>query len=239
MAELKEKRATEGGRKLSPFQELIFLGVGGCVVIGFFDGFFPLPYLFKSMIKWVLFLGIPLYYSEKYEKNSFQSIKELFAYKKETMKWAGGLGAFAFLVIVGAYFITRSFVDLSPITGELDTRMDIDRSNFLAVALYIPIFNSFLEEFFFRGFLFFRIKEQKNGRLAHLLSAMIFTFYHIPMVLAWFEWWVFLLCMASLMIAGVVFNLLNEKTGSLYPSWLTHGCANFGINAVGMVLIYG
>lgn len=243
MTELEEKQKLLHQPKLllqkAPIRDVIFLGLLGCFIIGFFDGFFPLPYGLKSILKWVLFLGLPIFYHKKYKSTSDFSLKSLLSFQKDTMLLAAFLGGLVFFVILGAYYVTRTFVDLSGITVELETRMDINRSNFLAVALYIPIFNAFLEEFFFRGFLFFRIKEHSNSKFAHITSGLIFAIYHVPMVLNWFELWVFALCMVALVIGGVIFNLLNEKSGSLYPSWLTHGCANLAINLIGYILFYG
>lgn len=228
----KEAKTPEERRNLMEIWTLAFFAVG---VIGCFDAFGSLPYLYKAIGKIILFIGVPLYYHKRHPS---QDIKGLFARTRRPLEIAGILGLSVIVVIWTGYYIFQSVVDLAVIRGELETRMEINRSNFIAVALYIAIINSFLEEFFFRGFLFFRMKENGSRLGAHLGSAGLFSLYHVGMMLTWFQWWVFAVCILALMIGGVIFNLLDEATGSLYPSWLTHGCANLAINAVGMILFY-
>lgn len=215
--------------------EILVLSIIAVGIIGYFDGFAPLPYALKATGKICLFIGTPLLYSRRHP--SF-SVKKLFALEKKPLKLAGLLGFGVFSLILGSYILLQNVVDLSAVTGELESRMNINASNFMVVALYIATCNSFLEEFFFRGFLFFRLKENCSVFQAHLLSSVIFALYHVAIMVTWFEWWVFTLCMIALVIGGVLFNLLDESTVSLYPSWLTHGCANLAINTIGMILFY-
>ncbi len=231
MAEILVKTAKK--RELSLILVLSLVAVG---VIGYIDAFAPVAYLYKAMGKAVLFVGVPLLYWKLCPDFSY---KTLFRCDKSTLKWGGLLGGFVFSVVVGAYFLTKSFVDLSMVTVELESRLHIDAGNFILVAVYIASCNSLLEEFFFRGFLFFRLKDLVNGKFAHITSSIIFAVYHVGIMLTWFVWWVFALCMLALVIGGVIFNLLDEKSESLYPSWICHACANVGINLVGCILFYG
>lgn len=215
---------------------LFSLATLGVLVIGYFDAFAPIPYLYKAVGKAVLFLGIPLIYQRIQSDSTY---KQLFRLEKKPLKFAFLLGLAVFSIILGTYFLLGSLLDLSAVTGELETRLSINAENFVIVAIYIAICNSFLEEFFFRGFLFFRLKKLKGRLFAHLVSATMFSLYHVAIMVTWFDWWVFALCMLALVIGGILFNLLDENSESLYPSWLTHGCANLAINSIGMLLFYG
>lgn len=220
--------------------KIILLSLVGVVIIGYFDGFAPVPYGMKAGGKCVLFIGIPLLYQSVFgRKDSDFSIGAMFSRDKRALCVAGGMGLFVFTVIFGSYLLLGAVVDLSAVTGQLDERMNINAGNFVAVAVYIATCNSFLEEFYFRGFLFFRLKEYGSRAMAQIGSSVIFALYHVAIMVTWFEWWVFCLCMVALVIGGVIFNCLDEKTESLYPSWLTHGCANVAINTVGMILFFG
>lgn len=215
---------------------LLGLALVACTLLVCVDAFAPVPYLYKAMGKAVLFVGFPLLYWRCYPHFSY---KPLFRLEKKALKLAVLLGVLVIVVILGAYFLTTSFVDLSAVVGELDTRLQIDSDNFVIVAVYIALCNSFLEEFFFRGFLFFRLKAITSAKFAHVASATLFSLYHIGIMVTWFQWWVFALCMLALVIGGVIFNYLDESTESLYPSWLTHGCGNVALNTIGMILMYG
>jgi hypothetical protein len=56
------------------------------------------------------------------------------------------------------------------------------------------------------------------------------------MMIGWFELDVFLVIMAGLLAGGLIFNYLNEKSSTIYPSWFVHMFANFAINTVGFML---
>lgn len=215
---------------------VLLLGMVAVCLIGYIDAFSPVAYLYKAMGKAVLFVGMPLLYQKLTPDFSYAP---LFRLDKKSLKWGFLLGFGVFSVIFGSYLATTRFVDLSAVTTELDDRLHIDAGNFVIVAIYIASCNSFLEEFFFRGFLFFRLKDSVNGRFAHITSSIIFSLYHVAIMLTWFDWWVFALCLLALVIGGVIFNLLDEKVESLYPSWITHACANIALNAIGMILFFG
>ncbi len=215
---------------------ILFLGLLGVGIIGYFDAFAPIPYLWKASGKCCLFLGIPLIYGKFRPGLSY---RPLFRLEKQSLRRGILLGVGVFSLILGTYVLLGSLLDLSAVTGELEARLSINAGNFLLVALYIATCNSFLEEFFFRGFLFFRLKEELGRVPAHLLSALLFSVYHVAIMVTWFDAWVFVLCLLALVVGGVLFNLLDEPNESLYPSWLTHGCANLAINSIGMILFYG
>jgi hypothetical protein len=56
------------------------------------------------------------------------------------------------------------------------------------------------------------------------------------MMTGWFSIWAFLLVMLGLMAGGAIFNFLNEKCDSIYPSWIVHMAENLAINLIGLKL---
>ena len=96
--------------------------------------------------------------------------------------------------------------------------------------------NSFLEEFFFRGFGFITLKKYLNIKFAYFFSPVLFAIYHVGMLVGMFHPAVLALLMFGLIVGGLIFNALNDKLGNIYPSWFVHMAANFGINAIGFVL---
>jgi len=114
--------------------------------------------------------------------------------------------------------------------------MGITPNNFIYVSLYISLMNSFLEEFFFRGFVFITLKKHTNKKFAYIYSSSLFAIYHIGMLLELFYPLTLALLLIGLIIGGCIFNYLNEKNNNIYPSWFVHMFANFGINTVGFIL---
>lgn len=204
-----------------------------CVVMAIVDGVLMAHYFKKSAVKLVMFLALPLLYSFFDKK---LEIKSLFVAKKKGILNALLLGVGVYAVIVGGYFALRGVFDFSKITGALSSNIGVNKNNFLFVSLYISFVNSLLEEFFFRGFAFLTLKRVSGKGFSYIFSSLAFALYHVAMMTGWFSPVLFALVLVGLFAGGMIFNYLNEKSQSIYPSWLLHMFANFGINTVGFVL---
>lgn len=204
-------------------------------IISFVDGFVKPQYFTKSILKVILFLGVPLIYFSKF-KDDQRFIKNLFKVKKSSILKPLILAISIYVFIVGGYFLTNSFIDFSNITIKLSENVGVNKNNFLYVSLYIAFINSLLEEFFFRGFAFMTLKNHTGKLTAYIFSSIMFSLYHTGITSEWFNISLFLLQLLGLFIGGCIFDYLNEKFGSIYPSWLVHMFANFGINTVGFIL---
>jgi len=204
-----------------------------CVLMAVVDGILKADYFVKSIVKLVLFLILPGLYSlcDKDIK-----IKEVFAPEKKGLGQAIVLGVLVYIIILGGYFLLKDVFDFSSVTTSLTNNIGVTGKNFIFVSLYISFVNSLLEEFFFRGFAFITLKRITGRKFAYLFSAAVFAVYHIAMMIGWFSLYVFLIVMAGLFAGGLIFNYLNEKSSTVYPSWLVHMFANFAINTVGFIL---
>lgn len=201
----------------------------------FVDGVISPPYFYKSIIKIVLFLLIPMIYFVLY-KDKHDYLKKLFIPKKKDFLLALFLGMGVYAVIIGAYFLLGSYIDLATIKDSLTSGIGVNAQNFVYVAIYISFVNSLLEEFFFRGFAFLILKQEMNKRFAYIFSSAMFALYHVGMTNGWFNVFIYVLAMLGLFVGGCIFDLLNDKCENIYPSWLVHMFANFAINTVGFIL---
>ena len=212
---------------------LIAMVVLCCAAMLWIDGVVQPPYAVKSAAKVALFLLCPLLYTRL--DPDFRP-RALFSPDRRGLLPALGLGVGVFAVILAAYFIFSALGDFSAITGLLEDTIGVDRNNFLLVAVYISFVNSLLEEFFFRGFAFFALRERVGRPVAYCFSALAFAVYHTAMMLGWWDWWLFALALLGLFVGGLLFDFLNERTGTVWPSWMVHMFANFAINTVGCIL---
>ena len=192
-------------------------------------------YFTKIPIKIVFFLILPLLFFV-FNKSEFKEFKSLFTFKKKGFLMSLLLGVGVYGVILGGYFLTRGIFDYGNVTSSLTSGMGITKDNFLYVALYISLMNSFLEEFFFRGFGFITLKKYTGKAFAYIFSSCIFAFYHVGMLIPMFEPILLVLLLAGLIAGGCIFSFLNDKTENIYPSWFVHMFANFAINTVGFIL---
>lgn len=205
------------------------------LVVTFVDTFVKPNYFYKIIVKAISFLLIPVFYFvlNKEEINDF---KKLFIPKKKMILKLIVLAFLIYFGIVGGYFLTRNIIDYSNVSTNLEKSMGIDSSNLIYVTLYISLMNSFLEEFFFRGFGFITLKKYVDKRFAYLFSPLLFAVYHIGMLIGSFHVGMIFLLMLGLIFGGCIFNYLNEKSENIYASWFVHMFANFGINTVGFIL---
>lgn len=204
-----------------------------CLIMALVDGVIRPDYFAKSAIKLVLFVAIPVLYALL---NKELNIKSLFVMNKQGVRLAIGLCIPVYIIIVGGYLLLKDVFDFSGVTQALTGNIGVHRDNFVFVSLYIAFINSLLEEFFFRGFAFLALQRVSTKRFAYLFSASAFALYHIAIMIGWFSVGVFLIVLAGLLAGGLIFNYLNAKSGTIYPSWFVHMFANFAINTVGFML---
>ena len=204
-----------------------------CIIMGITDGVIQPGYVAKSAVKIVLFLLIPLIYGI-FDKKC--DVKTILKPDKKGILVAVCLGVLVYAVVLGGYFAFKDIFDFSALTGSLNETTGVNKSNFLWVAIYISFVNSFLEEFFFRGFAFITLKKFVSGKVAYVFSSFAFALYHIAMMIGWFGLPVILISLAGLFAGGMIFNRLDDKPGNIYLSWLTHMFANFATNTIGFIL---
>jgi membrane protease YdiL (CAAX protease family) len=215
------------------FTPVVLLITSACVIMALIDALLSPDYFVKSAIKLLLFLIVPMIIVRR---NKEISLKGLLMIERKKIILPIFLGVGVYLFIMGAYFIIGPYFDFSNVTVALADNYGVKKENFVPVALYISFANSLLEEFFFRGFAFLTLKKLVSRRFAYLFSAAAFSLYHIAIMSSWFNPFLFLLLIVSLFVAGLFFDWLNEKSNTIYTSWLVHMCANFATNTVGFIL---
>ena len=205
------------------------------LAVTFIDAVVRPPYFSKILIKILFFLALPMVFFV-FWREEWSEFKALFRFHKKGLLISLLLGIAIFGVILGGYFVTRGFIDFSGVTSSLTEGMGITADNFIWVAIYISIMNSFLEEFFFRGFGFITLKKYVSVKFAYFFSPVLFAVYHVGMLVGMFHPAVLALLMFGLIVGGLIFNALNDKLGNIYPSWFVHMAANFAINTIGFIL---
>lgn len=89
--------------------------------------------------------------------------------------------------------------------------------NLFAICIWVPV----IEELFFRGFLLRLLMSRLGTFSAVLLSSLVFAVLHGNIGL-----------LIPVFVCSVVISVLYIRTGSIYPSILTHGCVNLSVALV-------
>ena len=187
-------------------------------------------YILKTMAKAVLFLLIPFLLLRK---NGFPFF-HLRQTDRKSMNIAIVSGIAIMGMIVATFIILQPYIDIDALLDDL-ADAGVTSIVFPFVAFYILFGNSLLEEFFFRGLL---PSFLDRPLLRLFLPSFFFAIYHIAIFLPWFSTPILLLAVVGLWIGGIIFQLVNERSGTILPSWIIHMFADIGVLLVGVYMLY-
>lgn len=205
-----------------------------CVSMYVIETYIKPEYILKSIYKVILFLVLPMIYCA-FDKDI--KFKEYFIVKdKRQIPISATLGIGVYLFILVGYYVLKKFIDLDNIALQLESNLNINKDNFVFVALYISFINSLLEELFFRGFGFLTLRRNSSKMYSYVISALSFSIYHVSILANWFNVIIYVVFIAGLFVTGLFFIWLNEKYNNIYNSWIVHMCANFSINTIGFIM---
>ncbi len=205
-----------------------------CILMYVIETYINPQYLLKSIYKIFLFAGIPLLYCILDKNIKFKDYFTVKDKRQIIVSLAMGLGVYLFILL--GYYVLRGFIDLDNIAMQLENNLNVNKNNFIFVAIYISFVNSMLEELFFRGFAFLMLKERSSRLYSYVISALAFSIYHVSILANWFNPIIYVVFIVGLFITGLFFNWLNEKNDNIYNSWIVHISANFSINTIGFIM---
>ena len=192
-------------------------------------------YWIKSLIKAAVLTGSMILYAWHFRED----FPELINLKKK--KLSGRLLfciVFAYVGIILLYLLLRNQIDLGGIRDRLLAKEGLNRKNFVFIFSYIILINSFLEESFFRGFLYQVFRKEGYEKAGAFFSALVFALYHISIMDGWFHPAIMALGIAGLFLTGIFLQHICRYEGSLLGSWLVHGAANLAINTIAVIMLF-
>jgi membrane protease YdiL (CAAX protease family) len=157
------------------------------------------------------------------------------------------LGAgFGLLVSAGALLLYALWLKETPLfaatAGKVHrwlTEFNLaTRGGFLAMAAFIAILHSFLEEYYWRWFVFGRLERYLPVPAAMLLSSLAFMSHHVILLSVYLpggERFLlgvipFSLCVAA---GGIAWAWLYHRTQSLYGPWISHLLVDMALMGIG------
>lgn len=213
----------------------VLCGVGSIFYI--LETYITASYIMTATTK-ILFFGlIPIIYFT-YKHN--RPLKRTLYLNSDIGQIKGALllGISILVIILMTYHFLKAYIDLDVIAKQLITSADITPRTFPLIAVYIIFGNSFLEEYFFRGYIFLTLYEKGHKKLAYIFSALLFSVYHVAIFKTWFNWGIILLALIGLFIGGLIFNAINTKSRSIIYSWIIHIFADIAIIVIGIKMFY-
>ena len=212
---------------------VVAISLLACIAIIAVELLLQPSYVGKSAVKVILFFfSIAIYHGV------FHLRIQKISVNKRILKLCICLSVLIFFMILLSYMCVQNYIDVDQIKTSLLKKEHITKYNFIYVAVYISLINSFIEEAFFRGFVFCNLKEINYCKFDSFYSALLFALYHIGIMSNWFQPFIFLITLLALFGAGLVLNCFTHKGGSFLCSWPIHIAANLGINAVGIWILW-
>jgi len=160
-----------------------------------------------------------------------------------------GLGA-TFGLIVGAgalvlYFAWlrhTSFMTETPakVHGWLAKMQVHTAASFLGMALFFSILHSFLEEYYWRWFVFGWLRRYMPDLAAGVVGSLAFMAHHVIILSVYLpgQFWAlavpFSLCVAG---GGLVWAWLYDRSGSLYAPWVSHLLVDAALMILGYEMV--
>lgn len=127
--------------------------------------------------------------------------------------WLGcGLMLLSFFFNIGyAYFLARFNLQIQPDIDRMFAQTDYPWLLLFGGIVVAP----FVEELFFRGFIFAALRRQWNWQKGMVASAALFALFHILPT-----------SLLPIFILGLIFAFLYQVSGSLWPAILMHMLTN-------------
>lgn len=114
-------------------------------------------------------------------------------------------------------------------------------ARFLALTLFLAVAHSFLEEYYWRWFVFGRLLKLGGIRIAGVVSSFAFASHHGLILYAFIGsgsyWWMILLLTLGVAAGGGIWAWLYARSGRLYAPWLSHALVDLGIMAFSYDLV--
>lgn len=111
--------------------------------------------------------------------------------------------------------------------------------HFLLFAVFISVFHSALEEYYWRGFVFGKLREKMGIGCSHIVAALAFAAHHLVVTWQFFPPVLAIFLAFCVAVGGLLWTLLYQKQGSLVGCWLSHLCVDVLLMVVGYQLIMG
>jgi membrane protease YdiL (CAAX protease family) len=201
------------------------------VTLYYVDAALKLNYLNKVLIK-IGLIGL------SYIIGRIISLDFSYLKPQKTKTYRNGLivSIVAFSAVVIGFLIIRNYLDYQVMIDEFKNKYELTGIKFFIASIYLVVFNAFLEEYFFRGFIFFNLS---NKYAAYTFSSLAFSIYHISNFKNWFtNDWLVIVPLGGLILSGILFNYLDSKSKDIYNSYIPHFTADLAIVIIGYFIIF-
>jgi membrane protease YdiL (CAAX protease family) len=149
----------------------------------------------------------------------------------------------AMLILYYAWLKPSGYLDHSaePIRQKLAGFRLVGLWSFAVFGAFVSIGHAFLEEYYWRWFMFGGLAKRVPWRWAAVISSAGFVLNHLLVLADYFGWWSPPMVLFSIAVAfgGLFWAWLYHRSRSLVGPWIGHLLIDAGIFVVGFDLVHG
>lgn len=108
---------------------------------------------------------------------------------------------------------------------------------YLAAALALALVHSAFEEWYWRWFVWRRLRDRCPEAVAHVVAGIGFALHHAVIAAVFVGLWPGIALAAVVAVAGMAWSVLYRRSGSLLAPWLAHVAADLALMAIGWWLL--
>lgn len=163
-----------------------------------------------------------------------------------SMRLGLDFGLFTVAAILVAYYVFLKDTSLlagtgAIVQGKLDDAGVTSLNTFIIMALFLSILHSAFEEYYWRWFVFGRLRTAIPWLYAALISSLGFMLHHVIVLWAFlpgsYGWLMTLLLSLGIGFGGFIWCCIYQYTGSILGAWIAHLCADLAIMWIGWDIV--
>lgn len=150
-----------------------------------------------------------------------------------------GVGTIMSAIMILVYLspLGNSVLAAGPLIHEKATLLGmLDR--YIPAALMMSVIHSFVEEYYWRWFVFGRLRTRTSSVIAHAAAGLAFAAHHLVVTLLYFPTLIGLIFGLTVGAAGIVWSLLYAHTRSLIAPWIAHILCDLAIFGIGYTILF-
>ncbi|MFZ5942838.1 MAG: CPBP family intramembrane glutamic endopeptidase [Bacillota bacterium] len=183
-----------------------------------------IPFTFTLFYSWLLI--IPVVYLIKEKLPFFESLNSLgLNLNKRALLYGIYTGIFCLIIIFGCVSLLKSLFFDIPYLRELLKEWGFSGK----LLIVLIVLNPFLEEIYWRGFIFKKFKSKYGIYYTILITSLFYTLYHLLSIFPMFRWPLNILGVIPIFAAGILWGYLRGKFNSLSGTISSHILADIGI----------
>ena len=167
-------------------------------------------------------------------------LRQLRARRREALKWtalstvsAAAVAVLYTVVLRGSGLAAEAAQRIAPKLGDFGVA---NPASYLLLVLLLSFVHSFLEEYYFRWFIFGALRRRAGLPTAYALSSLAFMAHHVIVIATYLgaqESPLIALLSAGVAAGGLFWAWLYQRTGSLLAPWLSHVVGDLAIMGIG------